>query len=369
LSVALVGMLCSITAWSAESDVPDRDLRESAERILADPVFQGFERFPKGTETSPAQQSSSPSSEKPTTSSDEGKSKSQSSSSWWDRLRSKGKSSERKSDGSTTASGSNGKQADGSGTNAEPGSSSEQSAENGSGESHQNADSSKSGASGPGTDVTRPQRSTAEKSPPSQRGHDGVTRPVRFAPKVRPPTPKGPEWNWDLSWLSGVGWLLGNLLHVGAYAALIAVCVLIILLVARALSEHWRSRPSTGVAAMTVAAPLAHDRSPGETEADVFLREALRLAERGEYRPALGQLVLGAMSVIERRQWIRYRRGLTLNDYVRSVRSRPEQLTGLRSVVDSYEPVEFGRRSATEGVFETALAGYRHAFSKLESTP
>ncbi|HUQ72199.1 MAG TPA: DUF4129 domain-containing protein [Planctomycetaceae bacterium] len=339
--------------------MPDRDLRESAERILADPAFQGFERFPQGSEASPAPQSSSSSSEKSATSSDEAKAKSQSSSNWWDRLRPKGKTSERKSDG---------KPSDGSGTNSEQGSTGENSVENGTGESRPDA-ASKPGAEGQKPqDIARPQRSTVEKSSPSQRGHDGVTRPVRFAPKVRTPPPKGPDWNWDLGWLSGLGSVFGQMLHVGAYAALIAVCVLIILLVARALSEQWRASPSMTGTTMSVATPLAHDRSPGETEADVFLREALRLAERGEYRPALGQLVLGAMSVIERRQWIRYRRGLTLNDYVRSVRSRPEQLTGLRSVIDSYEPVEFGRRSATETVFATALAGYRHAFATAESS-
>ncbi|MDZ4686924.1 MAG: hypothetical protein SH850_17760 [Planctomycetaceae bacterium] len=354
---ALSIALCSLTAWSAETDVPDRDLRESAERIHADPAFRGLERFPQATEASPAPQSSS-SSEKSATSSDEGNAKPQPSSNWWDRLRPKGKTSDKKADGSATSSGSDGQPADGSGTRTDPST----------GESRPDAGSKPETEGQKSQEVTRPQRPAADKSPPSQRGHDGVTRPVRFAPKVRTPPPKGPEWNWNLGWLSGFGSLLGQLLHVGAYAALVAVCVLILVLVARALSEQWRSRPSTGGATMSVATPLAHDRSPGETEADVFLREALRLAERGEHRPALGQLVLGAMSVIERRQWIRYRRGLTLNDYVRSVRSRPEQLTGLRSVIDSYEPVEFGRRSATETVFATALAGYRHAFVRVETS-
>jgi hypothetical protein len=113
--------------------------------------------------------------------------------------------------------------------------------------------------------------------------------------------------------------------------------------------------------------PLAHDRSPGETAADVFLQQALRLAQRRAYREALGQLLLGAMSWIERKDWIRYRRGLTVRDYLRSVRSRPEQYGGLKTVVEAYEPVEFGRRPATEPVFESALAGYRAGFEETHT--
>jgi hypothetical protein len=340
--LSVIALIGSFTTLSAADDIPDRDLRESAERILADPAFQGFDRFPTGS--SAPEPPSNPTSSSEAAPSSEGDAKSGESarpSNWWDRLRQSGKKSK-------TQSGSDG-----------PSSQQTQPAA-------PSSDGKAPSSPAPPSETARPQRSTSE--PPAQRGQDGITRPVRFAPKVRTPKPadSGPDWNLNLGWLSGVGSVLGGLLHGMAYFALVAVCALIIALVVRAVTESWRSRSARGTVSATHATPLAHDRSPGETEADVFLREALRLADAGQYRPALGQLVLGSMSTLERRQWIRYRRGLTLNDYLRSVRSRPEQLIGLRSVIDSYEPVEFGRRAATESTFATALEGYRSAFRALD---
>lgn len=204
---------------------------------------------------------------------------------------------------------------------------------------------------------------------PSLRGRDGVERPVRFAPKPpSPPTSSGPDWNLDLGLgdlFSSIGQFLGTLFHLLAYAALAVVAVLIILLVARAITELLKSRGGPTMASAATAVPLSDDRSPGEQAADVYLQQALKLAQAGQYHAALGQLVLGAMSAIERAQWIRYRRGLTLHDYLRSVRSRPSQYDGLQVVVQQYEPVEYGRRIASETGFQLALDGYRQGFSGL----
>lgn len=162
----------------------------------------------------------------------------------------------------------------------------------------------------------------------------------------------------------GFGNLLGGLFHGIAYLILIVIIAAIVVLIAQALMQAWSDRPRN-LAGMSdaVVGPLTHDRSPGETESDVFLREALVLAQRGEYRAAIGKLVLGGMSAIERQQWIRYRRGLTVHDYLRVLRSHPEQFAGFRQVVHVFEPVEYGRRTATEPLFAAALRGYRQGFT------
>jgi len=167
--------------------------------------------------------------------------------------------------------------------------------------------------------------------------------------------------------MAPIAHFLGLMLHFIAYAALAAVVVLILALAARAIAAGWSGRSRRGATGAVSAVPLSHDRSPGETAADVFLQQALLLAGRREYREALGQLLLGAMSYIESREWIRYRRGLTVRDYLRCVRGRPEQFAGLKVVVDAYEPVEYGRHPATQSVFESALEGYRDGFASTET--
>ncbi len=223
------------------------------------------------------------------------------------------------------------------------------------------------------TPTERPTR-TQRPGAPSQRGSDGVERPVRQAsrtpqaPKADPSVSQGPEWSGPSL---AFGTVLGGLFHGLAYVILAVIIVAIVVLVAQALMQAWSDRPRS-LAGMSdaVVGPLTHDRSPGETEADVFVREALALAQRGEYRAAIGRLVLGGMSYIERQQWIRYRRGLTVHDYLRVLRSRPDQFAGFRQVVHVFEPVEYGRRPATEPLFDAALSGYRRGFpaSPIETT-
>lgn len=354
-TIVLALTLCHVFSaprGTAGAEVPDRELRAAAERILSDPAFRNFDRFPTGSTTAPqptpaSRESAESTPEGPT---DAGTSSEDSSANprpatWWERLRDSRKRKESQS----------------APPNASPGTTppAERSGEPGS--STPPPPSREQPATVP------PQRAASEKAP-SRRGHDGIARPVRFAPKSPTPRPSednaNPGWKIGDGWLAAFGGLLGQLLHLVAYAALAAVCVLILVLAARALAENWPSRKHRVGPAMVPVSPLAHDRSPGETDADHFLQAALQWAAHGDYRLALGQLVLGAMSTIERRNWIRYRRGLTLNDYLRSVRSRPEQRDGLRAVIDRYLPVEFGRRPATEDSFTAALEGYRQGFGE-----
>lgn len=205
---------------------------------------------------------------------------------------------------------------------------------------------------------------TQRPSSPTPRGADGVQRPVRQSSRsARAPKPQSSnEPAWEGPSL-GIGNLLGGLFHGLAYLILAVIVVAIVVLVAQALMNAWSDRQhASNLSGEAVVGPLAHDRSPGETESDVFLREALALAQRGDYRAAIGRLVLGGMSFVERQQWIRFRRGLTVHDYLRVLRSRPEQFAGFREVVQVFEPVEYGRRPATEPLFATALAGYQQGF-------
>jgi|GEM_PF-6590679 len=346
-----------------ESLVPAEEIRQSAERILSDPDFQSFDHFGDaevGPATSAAPQGSSFRDAEPAQSPTTG-------------TPAAGKS--RPSSGRGTPSGSPSSNPDSKGqpngdsppAQVEPGSTTSPNPEAG--------ESTSTPESVPDATTPRPERyatKTTSSGIPSLRGHDGVERPVRFAPKPKV-APKPPKWDWQWDWnfdlglgdyFSGIGTLLSGSIQVLAYAALVAVCGLILFLAVRAISELMHSRRQGTTFATTTVVPLADDRSPGEVAADVYLQQAMRLAEQGRYREALGQLILGAMSAIERQQWIRYRRGLTLHDYLRSVRSRPAQYQGLQTVAAVYEPVEYGRRMASADLFTQALDGYRSGFER-----
>ncbi len=102
--------------------------------------------------------------------------------------------------------------------------------------------------------------------------------------------------------------------------------------------------------------------SPAELSADVYLNRAAELAAAGNTREAIAQLLLGAMSYIEREGLIRFRRGLTCRDYLRAARSREELHAALGQIVGIYEPICFGRRDVLPEHYETSLDNYLGAF-------
>ena len=309
-------------AIPASAQPSDAELRRQAEQILSSEEFQHFDHF----ERKPKLPEATGNHEKP------GDKSEAADKPWWERLRNR---REKKTDSMNSSEKSKG--------TAHPQS------------EHQ-------------TTAETP-KSPSKSESPAQRTSDGIQRPVRHAPKA---PRESPEWNfhlpeWLLALLEPLGNLLGLTLHGIAYLVLAAVVALIVALAARALGAAWQNRRRGGSAGTQWLSPLAHDRSPGETAADVFLQQALAFAAQGAYREALGQLVLGAMSCIEHHEWIRYRRGLTLHDYLRSVRNRPEQHASLRQVIEVYEPAEYGRMPVTQVEFESALAGYRVGFETVQS--
>lgn len=350
--------------------VPVNDIRKSAQRILSDPDFQTFDHFGDadvGPASSPAPEGSTFRDAEPTTRSTTGAPSSRGTRA----SREAGTTPQPSGDADQRPSG---KSESGSGSGSDAGSTTSATPEP---STAPEAPSEKTTSS---TSPTEPRHEryatkTTSSGIPSLRGHDGVERPVRFAPKPKTP-PKPPKWDWQWDWsfdmglgefFSGFGTLLSGSIQVLAYAALVAVCGLILFLAARAIGELIKLRRQGPKFSITTVVPLADDRSPGEIAADVYLQQALALAEQGRYREALGQLILGAMSAIERQQWIRYRRGLTLHDYLRSVRSRPTQYQGLQTVAAVYEPVEYGRRMASADLFTQALDGYRSGFKDTAS--
>lgn len=349
--------------WAAEGDLEARRVRDAADGILRQPRYQGFEHFTR-TPTQGAADAV-PSTATDTTTSGDGAAVTEAGTtggesrprSWWERIR---ESRERDSTESKQPS-----------TQPAPAgepSTQERDTPRNSAETEPRRQGESAEPPSTNTQPTTPARPPASPAaPPALRGRDGIERPVRFVP--RPSASQGEPWDWDWDWNWGLGdWFAGigpTLVYVVtlvAYSALVIMVVLIVVLVIRALTEHWGPWGASRRLAHAAAVPLADDHSPGEIAADLYRQRALGFAAARDYRAALGQLVLGAMSAIERANWIRYRRGLTLYDYLRSVRTRPAQRSGWQTIAGAYEPVEYGRRQATPESFERALAGYEASF-------
>lgn len=117
-----------------------------------------------------------------------------------------------------------------------------------------------------------------------------------------------------------------------------------------------------------VMGEIEPESAPGELPADVYVSKARELAHSGKYREAVAQLLLGAMSHIERGGFIKYRKGLTHRDYARAVRSQAEMYGSMKAMVRVYEPLGFGRREATREHFEQSLSGYQAGFRATHPT-
>ncbi len=163
--------------------------------------------------------------------------------------------------------------------------------------------------------------------------------------------------------LGAVGGIFGLIFHGLAYLILAAVCLLILVLVIRALMNWESPSATTPNPAINFDVPVEEDHSPGELPADVYLQKARELAAQRRYREAVAYLLLGGMSAIERAQLIRHRRGLTLRDYLRTLRGKSPQYDGFKSMIGLYEPVGFGRQVASHQTFEEALISYQQAVS------
>ena len=178
------------------------------------------------------------------------------------------------------------------------------------------------------------------------------------------------RWIWDqaaafMQWLrklfnwSGAGLGFGDMLVWLVYLTLAAMAGWIIWILFKRVRQYVQDRrPKPAKIYEEGDAGIA----PGELAADEYMRRAAELAQQGNYREAIAQLILGGKSHTERQGLIRYRRGLTHRDYLRALRTKPPQLSAFRTMVGVYEPICFGRRPAESQHYQTSIVGYETGF-------
>ncbi len=100
--------------------------------------------------------------------------------------------------------------------------------------------------------------------------------------------------------------------------------------------------------------------APGETPPEEYWARAQALAAAGDEKLALRELLLGAMSTLERQGFIRHRRGLTNRDYFWAATGNARE--SIRTLITAFEKVYFGRREASAASFHECARAYRASF-------
>ena len=158
---------------------------------------------------------------------------------------------------------------------------------------------------------------------------------------------------------------IGEILMIAMIVALLAVLVMIASLAIR--SRDRRLSQSALLPDSDLEDPGNLSRPPGEMQVSAYEARALQLASAGNYRAAIRELLLGAMSWIERRGLIRYRRGLTNRDYLRAIWRTTEKRNAFAVIGLNFERIFFGRRDATDEMFRSTLQAFREAFREEET--
>ncbi len=147
------------------------------------------------------------------------------------------------------------------------------------------------------------------------------------------------------------------------YALVGALLIVVLAFILKtALSTHrQKSLPREDAQAHLVQAGA----TPGETPPEQYWARAEKLQAQKDYKGAIRELLLGAMSATERRGLIRHRRGLTNRDYIWAARGAMRE--SLRTIAAAFELVYFGRRNATAESYLTCARAYRKSFHESSS--
>lgn len=166
--------------------------------------------------------------------------------------------------------------------------------------------------------------------------------------------------------------LLGGIANFVVILAVLALVIIVVLVGTMILkSAERRQQRARGATILFDGeeAPTALTVPPGEQEVVSYEMRALQLSRDGNYRAAIRELLLGSMSWVERAGMIRYRKGLTNRDYVRAVWRRKKQRDAYAVTALEFERIYFGRRTATEQMFQNCLTHFQGAFHEEASTP
>ena len=188
----------------------------------------------------------------------------------------------------------------------------------------------------------------------------GFSGPGRTRAPVQPVNSPAGSWDWNL----GLGGL-ANAFVIAVIVVIVTVLILIATMIVKSIDAKKRNRDGLLSDSEEVLSDVT--TPPGELAASTYESRAIQFAATGNYRAAIRELLLGSMSWIERAGLIRYRKGLTNRDYVRSVWRRTDKREGYLATAIPFELVYFGRRNPTAEMFALCLTSFQGAFHEEEA--
>ena len=171
-----------------------------------------------------------------------------------------------------------------------------------------------------------------------------------------------PSGSWD--WNFGLGGL-ANVFVIAVIVVIVMVLIVIAAMIVKSIDAKKRNREGLLSDSEDILSDVT--TPPGELAVSTYESRAIQFASTGNYRAGIRELLLGSMSWIERAGLIRYRKGLTNRDYLRSVWRREDKRAGYLATALQFELVYFGRRSPTAEMFELCLTGFQGAFREEEA--
>jgi hypothetical protein len=182
----------------------------------------------------------------------------------------------------------------------------------------------------------------------------------RTAPPPAPAATPSGSFNWDF----GLG-SLANAFVIIVIAVIVLLLVVIAAIIVKSIDAKKRNRDGLLSDSDDILSDVT--TPPGELAASTYESRAMQFAASENYRAAIRELLLGSMSWIERAGLIRYRKGLTNRDYLRSVWRREDKREGYLTTASQFEYVYFGRRTPTAEMFAMCLASFQGAFREEEA--
>ncbi len=185
-----------------------------------------------------------------------------------------------------------------------------------------------------------------------------IPRNAPTPPATAPPPSPSSSGSFDFSF--------GKLLLFLGLAALVAVAIWIIAAVIK--SKDGRRKINSDGLFDDENAIADLTTPPGEVAVSTYESRALQLAQDGNFQLAIRELLIGSMSWIERAGLIRFRKGLTNRDYIRAVWKQEQRRLAYAQTALHFERIYFGRRSATQEMFEECLHYFQGSFREEEAT-
>jgi hypothetical protein len=200
----------------------------------------------------------------------------------------------------------------------------------------------------------------------------------RHLKRAKAPEPESATDSQFSEWLRAfLKWLFGSeserapptnssagMMDVLFYSVIVILALLLLGLMVSILKRSQPKLLETDFPSLEQDEAINPSQPPGDRPVNEYERRALAAAQLGNYRSALRELVLGAMSWTERSGSIRYRSGLTNRDYIRAVWRLTERRESLLQIVAAFERVFYGRREADAVTFESCLAEFQKSFSQ-----